>query len=92
MGNSAPTPPPAPDPFAIATAQTGSNVDTAIASQLLGQVNQITPFGTSTFNQTGATNVGGNIVPQFTQTQTLNPLAQEQFDLQGQLGIDLTQL
>ena len=79
---STPSPHPAPDPNVIAAAQTGSNVDTAIASQLLSQVNQITPFGTSSFNQTGATNVGGNIVPQITQRQTLNPLAQEQFDLQ----------
>lgn len=59
MGKSSPTPPPAPDPVAIAQAQGDSNVETAIATALLNQVNEVTPFGTTTFNQIGGPDLSG---------------------------------
>ncbi|MEI5680504.1 tail fiber domain-containing protein [Mesorhizobium sp. CCNWLW179-1] len=36
-----------------AQAQTGTNISTATANSILGNVNQITPYGNLTFNQTG---------------------------------------
>jgi len=42
-----------PSPAATANAQSASNVSTAIANQILGNPNQITPFGNLTSEQTG---------------------------------------
>lgn len=73
---SAPTP---PDPQATAAAQTGTNVATAIANAALKNVNQITPYGSLTYNETGSKNIfdpstGKNYdVPIYTATQTLSP-------------------
>lgn len=47
---SAPTP---PDPGETASAQTGTNIGTAIANGYLGNINQITPDGRLTYKQTG---------------------------------------
>lgn len=71
----APTP---PDPQETAQAQTGSNVATALANQILGHTNQVTPYGSQTTTQTGNTpwqDPYGKTwnLPQFTQTQTLSP-------------------
>jgi hypothetical protein len=63
-------------PQTVATAQTGSNVDTAIANATLGNVNQNGPFGSTTYNQTGGQMVDGNFVPSFTQNTSLNPTLQ----------------
>lgn len=46
----APTP---PDPKETAAAQTGTNLATAQANAVLGNVNQITPYGNLTYKQTG---------------------------------------
>lgn len=62
-----------PDPTVTANAQTGSNIDTAIANSYLGATNQNTPFGSVSFNQTGTQNVDGHDVPTFTSNQMLNP-------------------
>jgi len=71
-----------PDPVATAGAQTGTNVSTALANNALQQVNQVTPQGNLTYNQTGnysfvdpVTGATYNI-PQTTATQTLTPAAQ----------------
>lgn len=71
----APTP---PDPQKTASAQTGTNIGTAIANQTLGNVNQVTPDGALTYSQTGLTKwtdpTSGKIydLPQYTATQTLS--------------------
>jgi hypothetical protein len=70
--------PKAPDPFETATAQSGMNRDTAITQQFLNMVNQVTPQGTLTYEQTGTggfTDAQGNWVetPTFTATTTLTP-------------------
>jgi hypothetical protein len=67
-----------PDPAAVSAAQTQSNVATANAEAALNRVNQVTPFGSSTWNGTG---------PGATQTVTLDPLAQQ--DLTNQLHQDV---
>ncbi|MEL6377175.1 MAG: hypothetical protein AAFQ04_08270 [Pseudomonadota bacterium] len=51
MGKSkAPTP---PDPRETAAAQTGTNVNTAKANSYLGMVDQVTPYGTLTYERIG---------------------------------------
>lgn len=77
---------------AIAQQQQG-NVEAAIASTLLNQVNQFGPGGSSVFSPTGqSTQVGGFNIPQFQQQVTLSPQAQQQFDAQQALSNQLTQL
>lgn len=73
-------PPPVPDPAATAAAQTGSNVDTAIANATIGATNQVTPYGNLTYTQTGGRQVGNNFVPSYTATQTLSPDQQRLYD------------
>jgi hypothetical protein len=72
---STPQPPTPPDPAAVAKAQTGTNVNTAIANSTLGNINTVTPFGSSTFSQTGGYTdpTTGQFVPSSTNTTTLNP-------------------
>jgi Chaperone of endosialidase len=53
-----PPPPTPPDPFATAQAQQGYNINSAIAQNQLNDVNQITPYGTINYNQTGGSQVG----------------------------------
>ena len=75
-----------PNPIYTAAAQTGSNVATAIANANLGNVNQVTPQGNLTYNQSGTYNMvdpttgGSYAIPQFTATQTLSPYGQATFD------------
>ncbi|MEP7452821.1 tail fiber domain-containing protein [Phyllobacterium sp. SB3] len=79
IGKSAPK---APDPAKTAAAQTGTNVATAVANAALGNVNQITPDGTLTYNQSGTKSIYDPTskvnydVPIYTATQTLSPAQQ----------------
>ncbi|WP_082780126.1 tail fiber domain-containing protein [Gluconobacter albidus] len=70
--------PKAPDPTQTAQAQAEYNQNTATTQQLLNMTNQVTPYGTLTYNQTGNSTFTGAdgktyTVPQYTQTTTLNP-------------------
>lgn len=89
-----PTPPAPPDPTATAAAQTASNVKTATTQQQLNMVDQSTPYGSSTYTQTGKWDDG---TPKFANTVTLSPEEQRnqqqqwEFDnLVNTLGIDQT--
>jgi hypothetical protein len=64
-------------PQAVSAAQTGSNVDTAVANATLGNVNQVGPMGSTAYNETGGKMVNGNWVPSYTQTTSLNPTLQD---------------
>ena len=92
MGKSAPAPPAAPTPEATASAQTGSNIGTAITQTELNDVNQTTPYGTSTFTQTGSTpytDQSSGItyqIPQENQTVTLNPAEQSALTSEQQIA------
>lgn len=83
MGKSAPEP---PDPAEVAGAQTATNVGTAIANQILGSVNQVTPTGMLTYEQTGSTQWTDpntdNVydLPTYTATQSLSDSEQAIFD------------
>lgn len=97
MGTSAPQAPPPPDPYKVAGAQTGQNVQSAIANSYLGNVNQVGPYGSTTYSQNGAysfTDSNGQThqVPQFTQTTTLSPEQLKLYDQQTRLGANLNDL
>jgi hypothetical protein len=73
--SSSPSAPAAPDPVKTAQAQTASNVDTATAQAALNNVNQNTPYGATSFQQTGSyTTPGGQVIPTYTQNTQLSPL------------------
>lgn len=74
----APSAPAPPDPAATAAAQTGTNIGTAIANTAMGQVNQVTPDGSLTYDQTGTYTwtdpQSGDVydLPQYTATTALS--------------------
>ena len=78
--------PKAPDPGKLAAQQTQSNINTATAQQWLNNTNQYTPYGSLVYNQIGTKKVGGQNVPQFSATQTLNPA--EQAALERERGLN----
>lgn len=75
----APTP---PDPIKTAGAQTASNVGTAVAQQQLNSINQKTPDGSLTYENSGTYDyrdpLTGNVhkIPKMTAVQTLSPAQQ----------------
>lgn len=84
MGKS--SPPAAPNPVATAQAQSASNVDTAAANAALNYTNQFTPYGATTYQQTGQYQTpGGETVPQYSQYTELSPLGQS--ILTGEQGV-----
>lgn len=75
-----------PDPFKTAQSQMQANQGTAISQQLLNMTNQVGPWGSMTYNQTG-TNTYTNpftgkqeTLPQFTQTTQYSPEQQALYD------------
>lgn len=71
-----------PDPYKTAEAQTGTNVSTAIANSILGNVDQYGPDGSITYDQTGQfdwtdpTSGTTYTLPKMTATQTLSETQQ----------------
>ena len=76
MSKSTPQAPPTPDPSLVTQRQTGANLNTAISQKLMNDTNQYSPFGSTTYQQTGTQNVGGFDVPTYSQTTTFNPTVQ----------------
>ena len=89
MGKKSPSPPAAPDPAAAAAAQGAANIDTAIAQGYMNRVNQVSPFGSSTFKQVGTQRVGDHDVPQFEQDIQLTPQQLELLRGGEQIGGEL---
>lgn len=85
------SPPPAPDPYKTAAAQTGTNIASGIAQQQLNQTNQVTPYGSLTYTQTGMQTVTDPStgkqyqIPQSTATQTMSPEQQGLYNQSTQL-------
>jgi hypothetical protein len=92
-GGSAPTP---PDPMQTAGAQTGMNVGTAIANQMLGMVNQNGPNGSLRYRQTGSTpiDIMGETyqIPQMTANTRLSPQQQRLSRTQGAASQNMAEL
>jgi hypothetical protein len=88
----APTP---PNPYQTASAQTGTNVSTALANSYLNNVNQQTPQGSLTNEVTGnysftdPTSGATYQIPRWTSTQTLNPTGQATFDQNQQAQLNM---
>lgn len=97
MGKKGGAPKP-PDPMQTAQAQTSMNIGTAIAQQMMGGGNQITPYGNLTRTQTGTAKwtdpLSGSTyeIPQYTTTQTLSPAQQKLLDSQTQAGTTMSNL
>jgi hypothetical protein len=101
MGSKNSRPPPAPDPYATASAQTQSNLGTAIAQSYLNNTNQYGPRGSLTYQQTGTQTIrtpngqGGYDtvdLPTWSQYETLSPGQQALQNQQEQLGQGLNNL
>lgn len=79
-----PDPPQAPDPYAVADAQKGANLDAARTTATLNQVNQVNPFGSLTYTQ------DPNNPDSRTATTTVSPEVQHlidtQLSLSGKMG------
>lgn len=94
----APRAPAPPDPAATARAQTSTNVNTAIAERNLNNVNQVTPNGTLTYEQTGSYQQEdpetGSVydVPTFTATTELSEAGKQVQANSEQADINLSQL
>lgn len=97
MGSTPQAPAP-PDPYRTAGAQTTQNVGSSVATSVLGNPNQVGPYGSTTYSQSGENYsfVGpdGKVqtVPRYTQTTTLSPEQQRLYDQQNQIGQNVNQL
>lgn len=78
-GGSAPS---APDPSMVIGQQTQANGQAAVTQGLMNRVNQVTPYGTLTYDKTGAVNMPGYEVPLYTATTKLSPEQQKLYDTQ----------
>lgn len=90
-------PPQAPDPVATAQAQAKYNQQTGMTQQAMNMVDQTTPWGSSTYDQTGnQTIIGADgqpiTVPKYSQTTTLSPQQQQIFDQSQQAQSNLAGL
>ena len=89
----APTP-----PKETSAAQTGSNVSTGIANAYLQNMNEVTPDGTKTFEETGSASFTDPYTgetydtPRFTVTQTLNEKQQAIKDQNDAASLNLSTL
>lgn len=90
-----PSAPPAPDYVGAAQQQGQSNIQAAIANALLGQTNQVTPFGSQTYAQTGTQTVPGVSgqppiqIPSFASEIKLSPAEQTKLEQTQQIGAGL---
>lgn len=95
---SKPAPPEPVDPYEAAEAQTGTNVSTSLANTALGLVDQITPYGNLTYDQTGTyTFVDPNSgveyeLPTYTATTELTPIGQATLNQQNLANYELSEL
>ena len=87
-----------PDPKETASAQTSTNIGTAVANTMLGNANQYSPYGSVEYEQTGNkdwTNPADGktySLPQYNVTTTLSPEQQKLYDLSNQANTNLAQL
>lgn len=97
MSKNSPQQPAVPDPAKTASAQTGTNVQTAIANAVIGNADTYGPQGSTKYNQIGSQKITGPDgqvydVPKYSQTTTLSPEQQQLYNQQTQLGSGLNNL
>jgi hypothetical protein len=89
LGKSAPSTPAVPSATETAQAQSTSNAATAADTAALQNVDQYSPYGSTTYNQNGSyTDPSGNTVPTYAQTTSLSPMGQN--ILSGEQGVSST--
>lgn len=88
---SQPDPPAPPNPAAIAGAQGAANREAAEATARLAMTEEVSPFGTSTYEATGEEFevAGGDPIAQYRRTVALNPEDQAQLGLQRNIAREL---
>lgn len=88
------SPPPTPDPYRVAAAQSNSNVATAIATTVLANADEVSPQGSVTYTQIGSVTItepkydsNGNItgestrtIPRYLRTISMTPRGQQVYD------------
>ena len=80
------SPPPSINPYEVSMQQQTASQNAANSASYLNNVNQVTPYGSLTYDVTGGTyDYGGNWVPQWTATQSLSPDQQKLHD--SQMGV-----
>lgn len=90
--------PPPPDPRQTSAAQTGTNVGTAIANTMMQNVDQFTPYGSLTYDQTGTYTyrdpyTGQSYeIPTFSATTRLSPEEQQKLTASQGAEINLAEL
>ena len=93
-----PQPPAPPDPRQTSAAQTGTNIGTAIANNAMTMVDQETPYGGLTYDQSG-THVYNDPytgqtydIPRYRATTTLNNQQQQTLDASQAAGTNLAEI
>lgn len=93
-----PKAPEPPDPKETSAASTGTSVSTAIANTMLGNVNQVGPTGSLSYDRTGSYDFTDPYtghtynLPTFTATTSLSPEQQQIFDQSQSAQLGLAQV
>ena len=90
MGKKTPDAPPGFNPSQVAAAQGAINRETAIAQQQLNQLDEFTPYGTSTYAPTGDPTPQG--IQRYSRTFQLDPAQQAILDQQNQVNLELNRV
>ena len=88
MGKKTPDAPPGFNPSQVAAAQGAINRETAIAQQQLNQLDEFTPYGTSTYAPTGDPTPQG--IQRYARTFQLDPAQQAILDQQNRVSRELS--
>ena len=94
----APEAPKPPDPKETSSAQTGTNIGTAVGNNVMGMVDQVTPYGNMNYTQTGTYTykdpyTGKSYeLPRYTATTTLSAGQQGLLDRNTQTQTNLADL
>ena len=92
------SPPAPPDPAVVAQQQTGTNVNTAIANTIMGQVGRVGPDGTLRYDQTGSytwtdpSSRQSYTIPTFTAVETLSRDGEAIRDAQSAAQLNLAEM
>ena len=86
-----------PDPYKTAAAQGSANLQSAVASGIIGNVNETNPYGSVNYNQIGTeyvTDAQGKqvAVPRYQRNVSLSPEQQKLLNLQNQMQTNLGHL
>ena len=90
MGKKTPDAPPTYNPSQVAAAQGAINQETAVAQTQLNQLDEFTPYGSSTYAPTGDPTPQG--IQRYSRTFRLDPSQQAILDQQNQVNLELNRV